>query len=240
MKDVLYLAWRYLAYNRGKTAVLVASIMLVVYLPVTLRVLVARSAAELTARAEATPLIVGEKGSALELVLNALYFESAAPETTRYAELLRIQESGLAEAIPLYTGFRARGHPIIGTTLEYLAFRGLAVAAGRAFGAYVDLRPESPTFGVVETVELVPGIQVLVPSGVANGFQALDDDNQYLYCFDREWRPDMEGAACNPLDPDLGIPWPLPVDLDDPAAISAKDRSAPSFAELADQLREAP
>ena len=41
MKDVLYLAWRYLAYNRGKTAVLVASIMLVVYLPLTLRVLVA-------------------------------------------------------------------------------------------------------------------------------------------------------------------------------------------------------
>ena len=26
MKDVLYLAWRYLAYNRGKTAVLVTSI----------------------------------------------------------------------------------------------------------------------------------------------------------------------------------------------------------------------
>ena len=37
MKEVLYLAWRYLAYNRGKTVVLVASIMLIVYLPLALR-----------------------------------------------------------------------------------------------------------------------------------------------------------------------------------------------------------
>ena len=84
MKEVLFLAWRYLAYNRGKTAVLVASIMLVVYLPVALRVLVAQSAAELTSRAEATPLLVGAKGSALELALNSLYFESAPPERTTY------------------------------------------------------------------------------------------------------------------------------------------------------------
>ena len=132
MKDVLYLAWRYLAYNRGKTAVLVGSIMLVVYLPVTLRLLVARSAAELTARAEATPLLVGAKGSALELVLNALYFESAPPEATTYAQLRRIHESGLAQAIPLYAGFHSRGHPIIGTTIEYFDFRGLRFDEGRA------------------------------------------------------------------------------------------------------------
>ena len=90
MREVLYLAWRYLAFNRGKTAVLVASIMLIVYLPVALRVLVAQSAAELTARAEATPLLVGARGSALELALNSLYFESAPPERTRYAEALRV------------------------------------------------------------------------------------------------------------------------------------------------------
>ena len=65
----------------------------------------------------------------------------------------------------------------------------VAVVAGEAFGAYLDLRSESPTRGVVETVALVPGVQVLVPSGVANGFQALVDGTQYVYCFDKEWRP---------------------------------------------------
>ncbi len=110
----------------------------------------------------------------------------------------------------------------------------VAVVSGEAFGAYVDTRPDSPTRGQVDTVELRPGTQVLVPRGVANGFQATADrPTQYLYCFDQEWQPGMAGVACNPLDPALGIEWPLPVDVDDRAQISAKDLAAPLFADLA-------
>jgi dTDP-4-dehydrorhamnose 3,5-epimerase len=108
----------------------------------------------------------------------------------------------------------------------------VAVVAGEAFGAYVDMRPESQTRGLVETVTLVPGVQVLVPRGVGNGFQALVDGTQYLYCFDEEWQPGMAGAACNPLDETLGIQWPLPVDPHDRSQLSAKDAAAPAFAEL--------
>lgn len=108
----------------------------------------------------------------------------------------------------------------------------LTLASGEAFGAFVDLRPGSSTFGLTETVELRPGVQVLVPSGVANGFQSLTESSQYLYCFDQEWQPGMAGASCNPLDPDLDIAWPIPVDVDDPSQVSAKDRSAPAFREL--------
>jgi putative ABC transport system permease protein len=128
----LYLAWRYLVYHRVKTAILVTSITLIVYLPVGLDVLVSQSAAQLTARAEATPLLVGAKGSPLELVLNSLYLESEAPETLRYAEVERIAESELAQPIPLHVRFHAREHPIVGTSLEYFEFRGLRFAAGRA------------------------------------------------------------------------------------------------------------
>lgn len=108
----------------------------------------------------------------------------------------------------------------------------VAVSVGEALGAYLDLREGSPTLGTVETVHLVPGTQVLVPSGVANGFQSLADGTQYVYCFDREWQPGMAGRSCNPLDPELGIVWPLPIDVDDLSKISAKDRAAPTFAEL--------
>jgi dTDP-4-dehydrorhamnose 3,5-epimerase len=107
----------------------------------------------------------------------------------------------------------------------------VSVAAGSAFGAYVDLRPASPTAGAVVTVDLRPGIQVLVPAGVANGFQALTS-SQYLYGFTAEWTPDMKGMAVTPLDPALGIEWPLPIDADDPAQISAKDRAAPILADV--------
>lgn len=109
----------------------------------------------------------------------------------------------------------------------------LTLAAGEALGAYVDLRPDSPSFGEVETVELRPGVQVLVPAGVANGFQALTAGCQYVYCFDAEWTPTMSGLACTPLDPALGIAWPIPIDPDDPTQVSAKDRDAPLLAEVA-------
>jgi len=132
MKDVLFLAWRYLAHNRVKTAVLVGSIMLTIYLPVALRVLVRQSAAELTARAEATPLLVGAKGSPLELTLSSLYYSSGTPELMTFGEAERIAGSGLAEAIPLYVRFKVRQQPIVGTSLEYLGFRGLRFAEGRA------------------------------------------------------------------------------------------------------------
>lgn len=111
----------------------------------------------------------------------------------------------------------------------------LTVAAGAALGCYVDLRPGAPTFGQVETVGLEPGVQVLVPAGVANGFQALTDACQYVYCFDAEWQPGMAGEACSPLG--LGIDWPIEIDVDDPTLISAKDAAAPALSDLLDRLR---
>ncbi|GGM14050.1 dTDP-4-dehydrorhamnose 3,5-epimerase family protein [Nakamurella endophytica] len=109
----------------------------------------------------------------------------------------------------------------------------VAVVHGEAFGAYVDARPDSPTRGAVETVRLLPGRQVLVPQGVCNGFQAVAPGvTQYVYCFDQEWQPGMAGVAVNPLDPALGIDWPIAVDRDDPAQLSAKDGAAPTLAEV--------
>ena len=131
MKDVLYLAWRYLSYHRVKTGILVMALTLILYLPVGLRVLVDQSSRQLTARAEATPLLVGVRGSPLELVLSTLYFGTDDPAPTRFAEAQRVQESGLATAIPIYVRFEARGRPIVGTTLDYFEFRGLRVVEGR-------------------------------------------------------------------------------------------------------------
>src|SRR4051795_2881597 len=67
----------------------------------------------------------------------------------------------------------------------------VAVVAGEAFGAYVDARDGSPSYGAGVTVPLVAGTQVLVPNGVCNGFQAMADPTQYMYCFDSEWVPGM-------------------------------------------------
>ncbi|MDJ0768082.1 MAG: dTDP-4-dehydrorhamnose 3,5-epimerase [Ilumatobacter sp.] len=108
----------------------------------------------------------------------------------------------------------------------------VTVAAGEVYAAFVDLRSASPTFATVESVTLVPGVQVLVPPGVANGFQSLSEVAQYVYCFDHEWSPGMPGRSVTPLDGELGIAWPLSIDPDDPAQISRKDRDAATLADL--------
>ena len=108
----------------------------------------------------------------------------------------------------------------------------VTVVAGEAFGAYRDLRSDSPTFLTQDTVRLVPGVQVLVPHGVANGFQAVSAECHYVYCFDREWEPGMPGVAFTPIDPDLEIPWPVEIDPDDPSLLSVKDRNATRLDDL--------
>jgi dTDP-4-dehydrorhamnose 3,5-epimerase len=159
------------------------------------------------------------------------------------------EERGVVREFYRETAFAEAGLPSLGPWLQINitetvqgALRGLhgenmyklvAVVDGEAFGAYVDVRPDSPTRGRVETLELVAGRQVLVPRGVCNGFQSVSPGTtQYLYTFDAEWAPGMAGAAVHPLDPALGITWPLPVDVDDPASVSAKDRGLPTLAEV--------
>lgn len=111
----------------------------------------------------------------------------------------------------------------------------VTVAYGSVLGAYVDTRPESKTFGAVQTVHITPGVQVFVPQGVCNGFQALED-TEYLYFFDNEWTPGMPGTALCPLDPELGIEWPITIDISNLNQISEKDSKAPTLKELCNIL----
>ncbi len=131
MKDVFYLAWRYLRYNRIKTAVLVASISLILFLPAAMQVLVREAARVLTARADATPLLVGARGSGVDLTLSALYFREPTLPPMLYREVERIDKTGIAAAIPLNLRYTAGGQRIVGTTPEYFDFRGLRIARGR-------------------------------------------------------------------------------------------------------------
>lgn len=107
----------------------------------------------------------------------------------------------------------------------------VAIAHGTAYGAWVDVRQDSPTRGAVFQTELGPGTQVLVPAGVCNGFQSTGSQpSQYVYCFTEEWQPGMAGVAISPLDSQLRIRWPVPVNPEDRAQVSQKDANAPTLA----------
>jgi len=138
MIDSLYIAWRYLSFNKARTLILVTCVTLIAVLPLALELLLNESERQLVSRAEATPLLIGAKGSALDLVMNSLYFGDTVPELISMAAVDRVAESDLALPIPLYVRFKARGFPIVGTTLDYFEFRGLKVAAGHQLAVLGD------------------------------------------------------------------------------------------------------
>ena len=127
----LYVAWQYLRFHKTKAAVLIAALTLITFLPLAVHILVRASEVQMLDRSQATPLLLGQKGSALDLVMNTLYFASKPPETISMREADRIDETGFAFAIPVYNRYTARGFPIVGTTLDYMSFRRLEVASGR-------------------------------------------------------------------------------------------------------------
>lgn len=131
MMDSLYIAWQYVTWNRGKTSVLIASITLIAILPMTLQVLLNESEQQLRSRALDTPLLVGARGSALDLVMNSLYFDNEIPQMISMQAVMQVEEADMGFPIPLYVRFQARGFPIVGTSLDYFEFRELQMAEGR-------------------------------------------------------------------------------------------------------------
>jgi len=111
--------------------VLVGSISLVIFLPAGLYVMIEQGSQTLTARAEATPLLIGPQGSASDLTLSALYFRKPTLKSIAFEQVKQVNESGFAFGIPLHLRYAVEDQPIIGTTLDYFDFRGLTVSQGR-------------------------------------------------------------------------------------------------------------
>jgi dTDP-4-dehydrorhamnose 3,5-epimerase len=103
---------------------------------------------------------------------------------------------------------------------------------GAVFDVIVDLRPASPTYLNWESFELRDGEQVslYVPAGCAHGFQALTEPADVSYRIDRPHDP-VEDVSIAYDDPELAVPWPLPVTIR-----SARDQLAPSLADAIKQL----
>jgi putative ABC transport system permease protein len=127
----LFLAWQYLVFNKFRSLTMVICVTLIAALPLSLEVLLDESERQLLSRAQSTPLLLGAKGSALDLVMNALYFDDEVPELISMLAVDELLAAELAEPVPLYNRFNARGFPIVGTTIDYFDFRALALAQGR-------------------------------------------------------------------------------------------------------------
>jgi dTDP-4-dehydrorhamnose reductase len=106
----------------------------------------------------------------------------------------------------------------------------ISVAAGRIFGAWVDLR-EGPSFGAVFCSEIGPDKAVYIPRGVGNSFQSLEPNTVYAYLVNAHWTAAAQDAYTfvNAADQALAIPWPIPLSQ---AVLSEKDRKHPMLKDV--------
>jgi dTDP-4-dehydrorhamnose 3,5-epimerase len=104
----------------------------------------------------------------------------------------------------------------------------VSVAAGRVFGAWIDLR-EGAGFGTTFTAELDPSRAVFVPRGVGNAYQTTEPNTVYNYLVNGFYDADASYTSINLGDEAAGIAWPVPLNH---ASMSAKDRANPSMAQV--------
>ena len=103
---------------------------------------------------------------------------------------------------------------------------------GRIFDVAVDLRRNSPTFGRWEGYVLddEKHRQLYVPIGFAHGFCVLSEVADVTYLVSSLYDPETE-AGIRWDDPEVGVEWPV-----DEPLLSARDKEAPTLAEVADTL----
>ena len=85
--------------------------------------------------------------------------------------------------------------------------------SGQIFDVAADLRSESPTLHRWhgQMLDGDEGGTVVIPEGVAHGFQLLSESCDILYFHTAAYDPDREGGI-DATDPALAIEWPLAIE----------------------------
>jgi dTDP-4-dehydrorhamnose 3,5-epimerase len=96
---------------------------------------------------------------------------------------------------------------------------------GAIYDVMIDLRPESASFMHWYAVELTAQNRrmLFIPTGVAHGFQTLEDNTEVFYQMSEFYHPESaRGVRFD--DPSFQIRWPL-----EPSNVSDQDRSYAPF-----------
>ncbi|MEV0120425.1 dTDP-4-dehydrorhamnose 3,5-epimerase family protein [Streptomyces sp. NPDC050703] len=104
--------------------------------------------------------------------------------------------------------------------------KSVTCVQGTVLDVVVDIRTGSRTYGTWHAVRLdgESPATVHLSEDLGHAFMALSENAVVIYLSSTEYEPGR-ARAVNPLDPGLGIDWPLtPV-------LSEQDRSAPTLAE---------
>jgi dTDP-4-dehydrorhamnose 3,5-epimerase len=151
-------------------------------------------------------------------------------ETFRESEL---SDVGVTAAFVQDNQSRSRRGIVRGMHFQPGQAKLVRCARGSVLDVLVNIRVGSPQFGEWEGYILddVEHRQLYVPDGFAHGFCVLSEIADVVYKVSTYYDPGSEsGFAFD--DPEVGIEWPDTGEL----LASARDREAPSLAEITESL----
>lgn len=119
--------------------------------------------------------------------------------------------------------------------IRYPQDKLVRVIRGEVFDVAVDLRKGSKTYGKWHGVLLSEENkkQFFVPKNFAHGFVVLSDYAEFAYKCTDFYHPDDEGGLIY-NDPDIGIEWPFPEDMQ--LIMAEKDKKWGGIAEFTQQM----
>ena len=169
--SMIRLAWAYLAARPLATALNVAMLAIGVATLVLLLLFTSQAEERLARDARPVDLVVGAKGSPLQLILSSLLQADVPTGNIPLAEAQKLAANPMvASATPIALGDTFRGHRIVGSDASYLALYGAAVAQGRVFAAPMEAvvgADVARRFGIGTGAQLV-GSHGLGASGTAH------------------------------------------------------------------------
>lgn len=136
---------------------------------------------------------------------------------------------GLPEFHPVQFNVAESGYGVIRGIHAEPWEKYIYVSSGTVFGAWVDMRSTSRSFGQSLTLDLDNTQAVFVPRGVGNSYAVTSERAIYNYLTNDHWQPDAPYTNIRYDDEALGIQWPIPAN---DRVISDKDRNAPRLNEL--------
>ncbi len=134
------IAWKNIIYKPLNTALCVCLLLFGVSI-ISLMLLIQHQLEQKFKRdLQNIDLVIGAKGSPLQLVLSAIYHLDAPTGNIKLAEARKIMNNPMVkEAIPLAYGDSYRGYRILGTTTDYLKKYDAKFAIGRPYALAMEV-----------------------------------------------------------------------------------------------------
>jgi len=131
-----------LAYLRDRPLTTALNLLLLA-IAVAMMVLLAQVSTQASARfdrdAQGVDLVVGAKGSPLQLILSSIFHvDQPTGNIPREARALLARDPSVAGVVPLALGDNFRGYRIVGTDAGFMALYRLKIAEGRTFAAPME------------------------------------------------------------------------------------------------------